>query len=147
MANEKKFYSFLNVTDGPDGTKNCTTVVTLIRPELKQIDDEKKVLQCSAALTNRDKALSQALGCEITPTGETVWVDVTFWNALADRFQKFIGDRDKVRVVLCGRISVRKWKGEDGKENQKIQISANDWIIFPSTSKKEEESAEGEELY
>ena len=145
MANEKKFYSFLNVTDGPDGTKNCTTVVTLSRPELKQLQEEKKVLNCSAPLTNRDKALSAALGCEITSTNDTVWVDVNFWNDLADKFQKFIGDREKVRVVLCGRLSVRKWKTEDGKERCKPQISVNDWLVFPDTSKKEEEVEE--ELY
>ena len=136
---EKKFYSFLNVTDGPDGIKNCTTAVTLIHPELKDLGDGKKVLTCNASLSNREKMLASVLGCDIVHNDGTVWIDVQFWNNLAERFQKFLGDRDKVRVVLCGRLSVRKWTADDGTEKQKVQISANDWFVLPSYSKKENE--------
>lgn len=127
-----KYYSFLNITDGPDGTKNATTVVTLTKPQLRELEGGKKVLTCPAALTNREKALSTALDCEVKANGDTVWVDVNFWNTLADRFQKFLGDREKVRVCVCGRLSVRKWTAKDGTEAQRVQLSATDWFAIPS---------------
>lgn len=136
MAN--KFYSFLNITDGVDGVKDCTTIVTLSRPEMKELGEDKKVLRCAAAISNQDKVLSNALGCEITPNGDAVWVDVSFWNKNAERFQKFMGDRDKVRVVLCGRLSVRKWTVE-GSERVRVQIAASNWAGMPSSKKDEEE--------
>ena len=149
MAETRKFYSFLNVTDGADKVKNVTTVVTLSRFEMKDLEEGKKVLHCTAAISNRTKVLSDALGCEVVATknendNENVWVDVSFWNALAERFQKFVGDREKVRVVLCGRLSVRKWNAADGTERQRVQISANDWFALPSPAAKQEEP---EELY
>ena len=147
MAETRKFYTFLNVTDGADA-KNVTTVVTLSRFEMKELEENKKVLHCTAGITNKTKALSDALGCEVVATkndngDENVWIDVSFWNALAERFQKFVGDREKVRVVLCGRLSVRKWNAADGSERQRVQLSANDWFALPSPAAKQEP----EELY
>lgn len=148
----KKYYTFLNITDGPDGIKNVTTIVTLSKPEMKELQDGKKVFHCVAPISNRDKAIANALGCEITPDNDTVWVDVSFWNERADRAEKFFGGRDKVKVVLCGRLSVRKWKAEDGTERQRVQISANDWTGLPSTNaasakKEEADVVDEEELY
>lgn len=148
MANENKFYTFLNVTDGPDGVKNCTTIVTLTRPELRTLQADKKVLTCSAAISNREKTLSSIFGQEISASSDgTVWVDVQFWNSLADRFQKFLGERDKVRLVLCGRLSLRKWKDDDGNDHHKVQISVNDWAVYPTASSEKKEEAKEEILY
>ena len=132
MAENKKYYTFLNITEGKDGVKNCTVVLTLTRPELRNLQDDKKVLSCAAAISNRDKALADALGVEIQSQDGTVWCDVQFWNALADRFQKFMGERDKIRVVVCGRLSLRTWTGKDGNPAQRVQISANDWFALPT---------------
>ena len=147
MAETKKYYTFLNVTDGLEGVKNCTTIVTLSNFEMKDLEDGKKVLHCVAPVTNRDKALATALGAEITSKDDTVWVDVNFWNERAERFQKFVGDRKTVRVVLCGRLSLRKWTVE-GTEKQRVQIAGNDWFSLASTpSAKQEDAVEAEELY
>lgn len=139
---ERKFYSFLNITDGTDGVKNCTVALTLTRPELRELQDGKKVLTCPAAITNRSKILSNALGCEVKAQEDTVWVDVQFWNTLAERFQKFLGDRTKARVVICGRLSIRKWTAKDGTEAQRVQISVNDWYNLPTPAGTEAPAAE-----
>jgi single-stranded DNA-binding protein len=141
MANNK-YYSFISIADGADGSKNITTIVTLTRPEMKELEGDKKVFRCAAPISNRAKTLSNALGCELPQNEETTWVDVAFWNERAERAQKFFGDRTSVRVVLCGKLTVRKWKGEDGNERVRVQISANDWAALPSNSAKKEEEEE-----
>ena len=134
----KKYFTFLDVTDGPDGTKNCTTVVTLTRPELRELSEGKKVLSCAAPITNRDQFLNKVLNAQLVAGGtnnDTVWADVEFWNALAERFQKFLGDRDKVKVLLCGRLSLREWATEDGQKRQRVRISVNNWQPWPDAPK------------
>ena len=131
---ERKFFTFLNITEGKDDVKNCTVALTLTRPELRELQDGKKVLTCPAAISNRDKILSDALGTEIKSDNDTVWCDVQFWNVLAERFQKFLGERDKVRVIICGRLSLRTWTAKDGTPAQRVQISANDWFALPTAT-------------
>lgn len=140
MTESKRFFTFLDVTDGPDGTKYCTTIVTLTRPEFKELAEGKKVLTCAAPITNRDQFLNKVLNAQLVPGGnnkDTIWVDVEFWNALADRFQKFLGERDRIRVLVCGRLSLREWSSEDGQKRQRVRISANNWQIWPEALKND----------
>lgn len=134
MANEKKYYTFTDITDGPDNVKNITADLTLTRPEVRELQDGKKVLTCSAAFSNQTKALSKALGVELQDNNGTVWVDVQFWEDHADRFQKFLNDREKVRVIVCGRLNKRTWTTKSGEQANRVQISVRNWnaVYTPS---------------
>ena len=145
---EKKFYTFIDIQDGTDGTKNCTTVVTLTKPEMKDLGDGKKILHCNAAISNQKNALSKALGSEIYASEDgTVWADVNFWNERADRMEKFVGDRTKVKVLICGKLSLRKWTAEDGSPRHRVQISVNNWMGMPTGASESPKQEEEEELY
>lgn len=135
MANT--FYTSLNITKGENDTKNFTAILNIVKPKntdfVRQIGDDKKVATYRTAFSNCEKKLSNALGVEITPNEKgAVWCDVDFWNALADRFQKFMGDRDSIRVVLMGRLTLDTWTTKDGTPAQRVRLSANDFFALPT---------------
>lgn len=134
MANEKKFYTFVNITEGTEGTHNITAALTLTHPDYKELTSGKKVLTTSAAFSNREKMLSDALGTELKGQDGTLWADVNFWDNMAERFQKFLNGRDKVRLIVCGRLTLRKWTTKDGVEANRVQIAVNDWYQLPMTN-------------
>lgn len=138
MAEERKFYTFINVTEDKDGAKNCTTVVNVSNPELKTTQAGKTVLVCRAPMNNCEKKINKALNCSFAE-GETIWAEVQFWNEASERAAKFFGNKDHARLVICGRLSVNRWKNKEGKEYERIQIAVNDWTSI--SSKVREDSA------
>ena len=129
--NEKKFYTFLatNKCVGKDGAtfNDVTAVLNLTNIQVKSAND-KKLVVARAAINNRTKLLNSVLGSHFPESDEVVWADVTFWEARADRFEKFIGQQTKARLCVVGTISLRNYQKQDGTNGEAISISVNDWI-------------------
>ena len=134
MANEKKYYTWMDIAEGKDGQKLITVELTLSRPDLRDLQEGKKVLSCSAAISNGEQRIGKALGTELKAQDGTLWVEVQFWNDIADRFQKFLNGREKIRAIICGRLSLRTWTAKDGSPAQRVQISASNWRALDKAS-------------
>ena len=128
---EKKFYTTIKAF--PCIAKNDTryTGVTAVLglSNIQQKDaNGKKLVTARAAINNRTKFLNTTLGCAFPETDETVWVDVNFWEDRADRFAKFIGDREKALVCVMGTISAHKFQRQDGSDGYSITVTGDEWF-------------------
>ena len=90
-------------------------------PEMRFTPSGKPVTSFSVA-TNR---------VYTTPEGErheeTEWFNVVAWNRLAEQCNQFLA---KGRLVYAeGRLSTRKWEGQDGQQRTSIEVIANR-VIF-----------------
>ena len=128
---EKKFYTTMKTFPcvGKNNAPYTGITVVLALSNIQQKDaNGKKLVTARGAINNRTKLLNQALGTSFPETDETVWVDVNFWEERADRFLKFLGDREKVLVGIMGSASARKFKRTDETEGESIAITADDWF-------------------
>ena len=73
---------------------------------------------------------------------ESIWVDVTFWEKRADRFENMLAkldNPDKIRVVLVGSLSAKKYTKKDNSgEGIAVTLSVSDWMLLsvPENAKK-----------
>lgn len=122
---EKKYYTFFG---------NGTVMdVTLSNVQTKNIDG-KQLVTARACVSNRAQAISKLLDKEITPDDKgNVWIDVCFWEDKAERFLKFIGDRDRVRVVVVGNLTSKEFSKKDGSHGVAITLNAITWETIGQT--------------
>ena len=136
--NNKKYYTFLNIQkcEGKNGgTYNgVTAILNLTNIETKMTGDGKKVVTSRAAINNRTNLLNTALGCNLVDKDGAIWVSVDFWEDRAERFQKFICNNTKARLVIVGSIAARKFAKNDGTEGESVTIRVNDWQSLGGTS-------------
>ena len=135
MENTKKYYTFLALnrcmSDSGNSYVDITAELNLSRIEFKEVND-KLLCTARAAISNRSKLLNTFLGTSYPETDAPVWVDVTFWESRAERFKKFVGDRDKVRLVVVGSVARRVYTKNDGNEGESVTITVNDWLTMPT---------------
>ena len=128
---EKKFYTTIKMFPCISKNNNpyfgVTTVLNLSNFQVKDANG-KKLVTARAAINNRTKLLNDTLGTKLPEANETAWVDVTFWEDRAERFQKFLGDRTKVLVCVMGTISARQFSKQDGTPGEALTISVDDWF-------------------
>jgi single-strand DNA-binding protein len=55
--------------------------------------------------------------------GETTWLNITCWRNLAANVADSVAKRD--RVVVHGRLRVRKYTGSDGAERLSVEVEAD----------------------
>jgi single-strand DNA-binding protein len=60
--------------------------------------------------------------------GETTWVKVTCWNALAENVAESLSKGD--RVIVTGRLQSRSWEAEDGSKRSALDVVAD--AVAPS---------------
>lgn len=92
----------------------------------------KPVVGFAGATNNTHKELSYVTGVEL-PTGETTFIDVSAWEALAERIQKA-----KVRKgCLIGIGGVLKVEEYEGKK--RLRLTANNFkvLVYPKTEQTE----------
>lgn len=134
----KKYYTFIN-TQNCVGNNNktyvgVTAIVNVSNVELKMTPNGVSVAAGRAAINNRTKTLSTALGVEIKDTNGTVWVDVNVWQDRAERFANYIGDRKNVRLCLVGQLTYTEFPKADGTTGQRVAINVNDWAPVGATT-------------
>ena len=133
--NNRKYYTFLAlnkcIADSGNGYVDITAELNLTRIEFKEVND-KLLCTARAAINNRSKVLNNYLGTSYPETDAPVWVDVNLWESRAERFKKFVGDRDKVRVVVVGSVARRTYTKNDGNEGESVSITVNDWLALPT---------------
>lgn len=127
---ERKYYTFFNANECVGNNGNfvgVTTIVTLSNIQKKDVNG-KALVTARTRISNRAKAMSAVLGTEIQADADgSVWCDVTFWEDRADRFLRYVGDRERARVVLVGTMTTRTFNRADGTENKTVSINAMDW--------------------
>ena len=67
---------------------------------------------------------------------ETEFFGCVAWNKLADLCGQFLVKGRKVYIE--GRLSTRKWTGQDGQERQKTEIVVEDMILLDNKAKEEQ---------
>lgn len=130
---EKKFYTnikFFPCVDKNNAPYNGITVVLSLSNVQKKTVNEKNLVTARGAINNRTKLINQTLGTAFPETDETVWVDVNFWEDRADRFVKFLGDREKVLVCIMGTARGRTFKKADETDGYAMTINADDWFVM-----------------
>ena len=134
----KKYYTFIN-------TQNCigndnktyvgvTAILNISGVELKQTPTGIKVASGRAAINNRTKTLSNALGVNVVETDGTVWTDINVWQDRAERFAKYVGERKTVKLCIVGQLTIQEFPRNDGSKGQRVIINVNDWAPVGSTS-------------
>ena len=127
---ERKYYTFFNANKcvGTNGEfVGITTIVTLSNIQKKDVNG-KTLVTARTRISNRSKTMSAVLGSEIHAEEDgSVWCDVTFWEDRAERFLRYVGDRERVRIVLIGAMSLRTFTRADETEGQSVTINATDW--------------------
>ena len=113
MADEKKYYTFLNCNRclGSNDKEfiNVSTKVRLSNFKQKEANGSP-LTTARACLTNCSNILSNVLGQNIVPDEYgNVWVDVTFWGDRAERFKKYLNGREKVRLFLTGVLTYHEF--------------------------------------
>ena len=135
---EKKYYSFFNANKcvGTNGEfVGVTTIVTLSNIQKKDVNG-KAVVNARARISNRSRTMEAVLGAPVQADADgSVWVDVAFWEDRAERFMRYVGDRERVRVVLVGTMLQRTFTKNDGTEGKAVVINATDWANAEKESK------------
>jgi single-stranded DNA-binding protein len=130
-TNNRKRYTFLAlnkcVSESGNPYIDITAELYLSGIQFKEVGG-KSVCTARAAINNRQKILNNMLGTSYPESEESVWVDVTFWEARADRFKKFIGNETKARLVVVGSVATRSFTRNDGSPGESVTISVNDWL-------------------
>ena len=97
-------------------------------PELRFTQSGKAVLSARVADTprrfNRDTQ-------QWEDAGETLWVDVTMWDADAEHVAEMIGER-KGRVTVTGRLGIRSYETREGEKRQSVTLTADSIYLHPS---------------
>ena len=104
-------------------------VVTLVGnitrdPELRFTPSGKAVVKCNLAVTPRKKNRDTDRWEDM----DTMWFQVSAWDQMAENVAESLSKGD--RVVVVGRMSMRKYQTDSGEERQSWEIQADE--ISPS---------------
>ena len=146
MANEqKKYVTFISMVNAnkKNGTFIAATVGSLISKfRIREVNGKKLITACMP-IQNRAKYINTMLGTSFSEESEeSIWVDVTFWEKRADRFENMLAkldNPDKIRVVLVGSLSAKKYTKKDNSgEGIAVTLSVSDWMLvdIPKSAKK-----------
>lgn len=133
MENNKKFYTTIklfpcvNNSNGNPYT-GVTAVLNITNVQRKDVNG-KALVTARAAINNRAKTLNAGLNSNLVEDNKgAIWADVCFWEDRADRFQKFLGDRERALVCIMGTISVRRYNNNEGAQMESVSINADEWF-------------------
>lgn len=97
-------------------------------PELKQISDEKKVLNVTVAVSRPFKNANGEY--------ETDFFDCVIWNGIADATSEYCHKGDMVGIK--GRLQNRKYEDNEGNIKYNNEIIVEKISFLSSANKKEE---------
>ena len=146
MENNKKFYTTIKMFPcvGNNDSRYTGITVILSLSNIQQRDvNGKSMVSARAAINNRTKLINTTLGTSFDENEETLWVDVNFWEARADRFLKFIGNREKVLLGVMGTITARKFDRQDGTKGEALSITADEWFGMGNNSAPRADAPQG----
>lgn len=99
---------------------NVTLIGTLgSDPELRYTQAGKAMATGSLAITPRRKNSDGEW-----EDGETSWYNIVAFGSLAENFASSAAKGS--RVMVNGRLSVRKWEGKDGTKGTSVEVMADD---------------------
>ena len=133
----KKYYTTIKtfpcVGNNNSRYTGITAILSLSNIQQREVNG-KNMVSARAAINNRTKLINSALGTSFDENEETIWVDVNFWEARADRFLKFVGNREKVLLGVMGTITARQFDRQDGTKGTSLSITADEWFGMNSNS-------------
>lgn len=125
-----KYYSFFNGQrlKTEDGKVVVPVTTSVVVSSIKEREVEgHRLVSGRAAISMRTRRIGSLLDVEL-PDEEVLWVDVNFWDERAERFLKFLGDREKVKMCLVGSMKARTFNREDGTQGVGVSLSVQDWF-------------------
>lgn len=132
----EKYYSFFNGQrlKTEDGKVVVPVTTSVVVASIKEREVEgHKLVSGRAAISMRNRRIASLLDVEL-PDEEVLWVDVNFWDDRAERFLRFLGDREKVRMCLVGNMKARTFDREDGTQGVGVSLSVQDWFSLDRRS-------------
>jgi single-strand DNA-binding protein len=102
------------------------------RIETKQIADGKTVCKFSLAITEKSKDKE-----------ETLWMDITVWDKLAENCGKFLSKGKK--VFVSGKLKSRTFE-KDGVKHTRYDVTAGQ-VVFLSPKSENESVAKSEDNF
>lgn len=95
-------------------------------PELNYTSSGKAVTKFSVAVTD-------GYGDKKT----TTWFNIVAWDKMAENMNNFLQKGKK--VLISGKLSIRKYTGKDGIERQAVEIIARDFEMLSPKAERETE--------
>lgn len=100
---------------------NVTLIGTIgSEPDLRYTQSGTAMLTLSLAIGERKKNKDSGEWED----GETSWYRIIAFKELAENAASSLNKGD--RVMVNGRITVRKWEGNDGKQGTSVEVVADD---------------------
>lgn len=136
MSNKETHYSFFSAFNavGKENKKfiAVTVIGTLFNVKKINTSSDFRLMTGKMAINNRTKTINSLLGTDFE--GETVWATVKFWRNCFDRFEKYYDKRTagttdavKMKVVVCGSLSLDTWEDNNGEVRKNLVINVMDW--------------------
>lgn len=89
-----------------------------------------QVFRVNAPFVNCREKFTQATGVEPYTTGDTSWIQLTFWRDQVKWFKDWAlqeGMPAQVEITVFGTWSVNEFTGQDGTPRKSIQVSVSDF--------------------
>lgn len=145
-----KYFTPLNIVDAT--SKNGTYKFAVIRgrvinPKTRTANTStgpQTVVSFGLPVNNRAKAINNHLGTNFSLDEETIWVQVSLWGQLAERFLKFSKGADKMTIEVFGSLRTREFVGQDGQKRLSVELTASDFWGLPKNGTQPAESQNGQ---
>lgn len=139
---EKKQYTYINLAHSVNQSNGAmyvsgTVIGVLTNPETKTAG-EHTVVRASLPINNRTKTINKFFDASFNEDTETLWANVNFWDARADRFNSMLAAYDNPKnlfVVISGTFAVQEYTKKDGTTGKSLTINAIDWYLIRAGKK------------
>ena len=111
---------------------NKITIIGFVASE-----PEMRFTPNGSALTSFSLAASRHYTSNDERKEETEWFTVVAWNKLGETCNQYV--EWGMQVYVEGRVQLRKWESQDGKERSKLEIVATTVLFLGKKEKKAEE--------
>ena len=122
MENNQKKFTFMHLVNGVGSNGqpyvSCTVIGKVVKPgEIRTTQSGKRVLNFSIPVSGKDQYLAKALGtAPSVDNNGTVWLRVSVWDNMVDRFTNFIQKFPNCEICAVGNIRMRPYTNQNTGE-------------------------------
>lgn len=131
MSENKKYYSFMGIheaittIDGEDGPKKVTYKHIYLDGTASQLV-QRHTTSGKTVLSGRIP-INEALGTHFNESDDAVWASINFWGNTGERLGKYLNGRDKIRLLIEGRIEADPYTDRNNQAREGVKITVFDW--------------------
>ena len=104
--------------------------------------ESKKVANVTLATSLSERRIAAEFSPEFGDSEGTVWIDIAFWNSLADQVEKMKIEKGSKVMILAGNFIDAAYTGRDGTLRHQLRGTAFDFPRFYPTPNRARNNAE-----